>query len=168
MRPLLRPDRIVRELRALDAAAAGPHSGGLDDRALRRRMLDVIGAAPSPTTSTRFVLTDPQTTVGTSPLAEVPDLDDLPRVIRLKYLTRPGRWTTLAESGCTTLLAATGGDLSRSDQWAGALRQHGVTDVLRRRAPGPPRDVGLPRPVAPHRRLRRRRGGGPRRRRCPR
>jgi DNA-binding CsgD family transcriptional regulator len=92
-------------------------------------MLDVIGSAV-PHDFYAFILTDPQTTVGTSPLAEVPDLDDLPRVIRLKYLTRPGRWNTLDRSGCTTLLAATGGDLSRSHQWAGSLRQHGVTDVL--------------------------------------
>ena len=129
MAPPLRPDRIVRELHALDPAVSGPHSQELDDRVLRRDMLDVIGGA-IPHEFYAFVLTDPQTTVGTSPLAEVPDLDDLPRVIRLKYLTTPGRWTALDQSGCTTLLAATGGDLSRSDQWAGALRQHSVTDVL--------------------------------------
>ncbi|MEO6413381.1 MAG: helix-turn-helix transcriptional regulator [Pedococcus sp.] len=129
MGPLLRPDRIVRELHALHTAPTAPQREEPDDRALRRRMLDVIRRAV-PHDFYAFVLTDPQTTVGTSPLAEVPDLDDLPRVIRLKYLTRPGRWTALAQTGCTTLLAATGGDLSRSDQWAGALRQHGVTDVL--------------------------------------
>ncbi|WP_206665714.1 helix-turn-helix transcriptional regulator [Pedococcus bigeumensis] len=128
MGPPLPSDRIVRDLHALDAATC-PHPDDPEDRALRRRMLDVIGTV-IPYDFYAFVLTDPQTTVGTSPLAEVPDLDDLPRVIRLKYLTRPGRWTTLDASGCTTLLAATGGDLGRSDQWEGALRQHGVTDVL--------------------------------------
>jgi DNA-binding CsgD family transcriptional regulator len=127
--PLLRPDRIVRDLQALDTSAPGLQPDVLDDRVLRRRMLDVIRRAV-PHDFYAFVLTDPQTTVGTSPLAEIPDLDDLPRVIRLKYLTRPGRWTTLDGSGCTTLHAATGGDLRRSDQWAGALRQHGITDVL--------------------------------------
>ena len=50
-----------------------------------------------------FVLTDPETTVGVSPLAEVPDLATLPRLIRLKYLSAAGRWTTLADAGCTTL-----------------------------------------------------------------
>ncbi len=129
MGPLLRPDRIVRELHALHTSAAGPPPDELDDRVLRRHLLDVIRRAV-PHDFYAFVLTDPQTTVGTSPLAEVPDLGDLPRVIRLKYLTRPGRWTTLDQSGCTTLLAATGGVLSRSDQWADALRRHGVTDVL--------------------------------------
>ena len=129
MGPLLRPDRIVRELHALATSPAGPGSEELDDRAVRRRMLDVVGSVV-PHDFYAFVLTDPQTTVGTSPLAEIPDLGDLPRVIRLKYLTGPGRWTKLDRSGCTTLLAATEGDLSRSDQWAGALRQHGVTDVL--------------------------------------
>ena len=128
MGPLPRPDRIVRELRALDAASRSEPDEP-DERALRRRMLDVLANAV-PHDFYAFVLTDPQSTVGTSPLAEVPELGDLPRVIRLKYLTRPGRWTTLDASGCTTLLAATDGDLGRSQQWAGALRQHGVTDVL--------------------------------------
>ena len=128
MGPLLRPDRIVRQLRALDAAP-DPPSNEPDDRALRRSMLDVLGSV-IPHDFYAFVLTDPQTAVGTSPLAEIPDLDDLPRVIRLKYLTRPGRWTTLDPTGCTTLLAATGGDLRRSQQWAQVLQQHGVSDVL--------------------------------------
>ena len=102
MGPLLHPDRIVRELHALEAAAVShpDEPDEPDDRALRRHILDVIASAV-PHDFYAFVLTDPQTTVGTSPLAEVPDLDDLPRVIRLKYLTRPGRWTTLDQSGCT-------------------------------------------------------------------
>ncbi len=92
-------------------------------------MLDVVGRAV-PHDFYAFVLTDPRTAVGISPLAEVPDLEDLPRVIGLKYLTAPGRWTTLGRTGCTTLRAATAGDLDRSPQWAGALRRHGVTDLL--------------------------------------
>lgn len=122
MGPPLRPDRIVSRLRDLDADRS-------DDRGLRRRLLDIV-AAVVPHDFYAFVLTDPQTAVGTSPLAEVPDLEDLPRVIRLKYLTGQGRWTALQPPGCTTLLAASGGDLGNSQQWAGALRQHGVTDVL--------------------------------------
>jgi DNA-binding CsgD family transcriptional regulator len=127
--PPLRPDRIVRDLHALDIGAAGPLPEEPDERTLRRRMLDVIARAV-PHDFYAFVLTDPRTMVGTSPLAEVPDLDDLPRVIRLKYLTVPGRWSTLGRTGCTTLMAATDGDLSRSRQWEGALRRHGVADVL--------------------------------------
>src|SRR5215470_4797333 len=40
-----------------------------------------------------FVLTDPETSVGSAPLADVPHLPDLPRLIRLKYLTPVNRWT---------------------------------------------------------------------------
>ncbi len=100
-----------------------------DDRVLRRRMLGVIGRAV-PYDSFAFVTTDPVTAVGCSPLAEVPDLDELPRLIRLKYLTSPGRWTSLPASGCSTLLEATGGDLHRSRQWQEVLRQYAVRDVL--------------------------------------
>ena len=42
-------------------------------------------------------LTDPETSVGTAPLADVPAplLAELPRLIHLKYLTEVNRWTTL-------------------------------------------------------------------------
>jgi hypothetical protein len=34
-----------------------------------------------------WLLTDPETLVGSAPLADVPCLPELPRLIRLKYLT---------------------------------------------------------------------------------
>ena len=40
-----------------------------------------------------WVLTDPQTCVGSAPLADVPCLPELPALIRLKYLTTVNRWT---------------------------------------------------------------------------
>jgi hypothetical protein len=43
-----------------------------------------------------WVLTDPETSVGSSPLADVPCLPELPR--RLKYLTEVNRCTP--DSGC--------------------------------------------------------------------
>ncbi len=129
MGPPPRADRIVRQLRALEGPSSGAVSTTGDDRTLRREVLDRI-RAEVPSDFYAFVLTDPLTAVGTSPLAEVPDLADLPRVIRLKYGTAPGRWTTLPDPGCTTLVAATGGALAESRQWREALRQHGVTDVL--------------------------------------
>jgi DNA-binding CsgD family transcriptional regulator len=91
-------------------------------------MLDAM-AQVVPFEDFAFVLTDPETTVGVSPLAQVPDLASLPRLIRLKYLTRPGRWTTLAASGCTTLgVVGDRGDLGLP--WPAALAENGVTDVL--------------------------------------
>jgi len=76
-----------------------------------------------------WLLTDPETKVGTAPLAEVPDLAALPRLIRLKYTTTLNRWTALPRGRCATLAAATGGDLSSSPLWRNLLAGYGVTDV---------------------------------------
>jgi DNA-binding CsgD family transcriptional regulator len=75
-----------------------------------------------------WLLTDPDSTVGAAPLAETPRLGDLPRLIRLKYLTPVNRWTALP-AGATSLLAATGGDPSRSRVWRELLHGYGLVDV---------------------------------------
>lgn len=58
-------------------------------------------------------------------MCRIPDLDDLPRVVRLKYLTPVNRWTTL------TGAAALGGYApgARGPMWAEALRPLGVRDL---------------------------------------
>ena len=76
-----------------------------------------------------WLLTDPETRVGTAPLAEVPDLTALPRLIGLKYTTTVNRWTALPRGQCATLAGATGGDLSRSPLWRNLLAGYGVTDL---------------------------------------
>ena len=76
-----------------------------------------------------FLLTDPETRVGTAPLAEVPDLARLPELIRLRYTTKINRWTALDPGRCATLSGAAGGDLSRSPLWRDFLSGYGVTDV---------------------------------------
>ena len=78
-----------------------------------------------------FVLTDPQTMVGCAPLADVPAalLPQLPRLIRLKYLTPLNRWTTIGPSGVALLRRASGDDPSRSLVWSQLLAAHGVGDV---------------------------------------
>jgi DNA-binding CsgD family transcriptional regulator len=98
-----------------------------DDRVLRRRALDTI-ATLVPFEHFVFVLTDPETTVGVSPLAEVPEGAALPGLIRLRYLSRPARWTALPEPACTTLRALD--DRPGSGGWSAALAEHGVRDVL--------------------------------------
>jgi len=70
-----------------------------------------------------WVLTDPSTTVGVDPLAHVPDLADLPRVVRLKYLTRANRWSSL------DVAATLGGHAVDSPLWREVQRAHGVVDV---------------------------------------
>jgi DNA-binding CsgD family transcriptional regulator len=77
-----------------------------------------------------WLLTDPETWVGSAPLADVPCLPELPALIRLKYLTPVNRWTTLAAGRAATLQQATGGDLSLSLMWRDLLHRYGICDVL--------------------------------------
>jgi len=78
-----------------------------------------------------WLLTDPETSVGSAPLADVPTscLPELPRLIRLKYLTDVNRWTTLDGTAVALLRDVTGGDLSRSLLWRELLSRHGIGDV---------------------------------------
>jgi DNA-binding CsgD family transcriptional regulator len=76
-----------------------------------------------------WLLTDPETCVGCSPLAETPSLADLPTLIRLKYLTPTNRWTSLPSDASVTLVEATGGDRSKSRVWNELLSGYGVDDV---------------------------------------
>ena len=54
-----------------------------------------------------WLLTDPETSVGSAPLADVPCLPELPRLIRLKYLTTVNRWTSMV-TPVVSLSEATG------------------------------------------------------------
>ncbi|HEV7189009.1 MAG TPA: helix-turn-helix transcriptional regulator [Blastococcus sp.] len=100
----------------------------LDARTLRLRLLPAIAAAV-PFDAYAWVLTDPETSVGSAPLADVPLLPELPRLIRLRYLTPLNRWTTLPDPGVALLSAAADGDLSRSLVWRELLVRHDVSDV---------------------------------------
>jgi DNA-binding CsgD family transcriptional regulator len=77
-----------------------------------------------------WLLTDPETSVGSAPLADLPPplLPLLPRLIALKYVTEVNRWTTL-DSSAATLYETTGGDLSRSRLWRELLSSYGVADM---------------------------------------
>jgi DNA-binding CsgD family transcriptional regulator len=75
-----------------------------------------------------WIITDPETWVGCAPLADVPCLPELPKLIRLKYITGVNRWTALRTTAAT-LVAATQGDLSRSRMWQELLRDYRVSDV---------------------------------------
>ena len=99
-----------------------------DARTLRLRLLDEIRQAIE-FDSYAWLLTDPQTSVGSAPLADVPCLPELPRLIRLKYLTGINRWTTLASPPVALLREATAGDLSLSLLWRDLLSEYGVVDV---------------------------------------
>ena len=75
-----------------------------------------------------WLMTDPDTYVGSSPLADVPCLPELPTLIRLKYLTEVNRLTNLP-GGVARLHDACGGDLTRSLVWDQMLRRFDIVDV---------------------------------------
>lgn len=103
----------------------------LEDHELRAGVLSELGSIV-PFSSFAWPLTDPETCTGISPMARIPCPQELPALIRLKYVTALGRWTSLLSGGppAVTLQTATGGDLARSPLWTGVLRRYGVADVL--------------------------------------
>ena len=103
-------------------------SSGLDARTLRLQLLAEVGRVVG-FDAYAWLLTDPETSVGSAPLADVPCLPELPRLIRLKYLTPVNRWTGLPPGGAASLLAATGGDPARSRLWRELLADYQVGDV---------------------------------------
>lgn len=100
---------------------------GLDDRPLRIALLEGIWREVGFDWHA-WLLTDPVSEVGASPLAEAPSLADLPRFIAAKYLTAVNRWTSLP-AAAVSLRDATAGDLTISPQWSDVLRHHDIGDV---------------------------------------
>jgi DNA-binding NarL/FixJ family response regulator len=97
-----------------------------DGRPLRAAMLEEIGRNVT-FDAYAWLLTDPETEVGSDPLADVPCLPELPRLIRLKYSTETNRWTSLATVG--RLYADTSGHPERSLIWRELLSEYEVVDV---------------------------------------
>lgn len=105
-------------------------AAGLADRDLRREVLAVIRSVAD-FAAYVWLLTDPETEVGTAPLADVPCRAELPALIRAKYATSVNRWTTLRRQACPAgLLAdATGGELAQSLVWREVLSRYQICDV---------------------------------------
>lgn len=98
-----------------------------DSRTLRLEVLAAVRRAVS-FDAYAWLLTDPETSVGSSPLADVPCLPELPQLIRLKYLTSINRWTGLP-GGVASLHGTTAGDLAQSLMWRELLSRYEVTDI---------------------------------------
>ncbi|HET7718743.1 MAG TPA: helix-turn-helix transcriptional regulator [Acidimicrobiales bacterium] len=94
-----------------------------DARELRLALLDELRAAVG-YDAYSWLLTDPETEVGCAPLADVPCLPELPRLIRLKYLTPVNRWTRLEAP-----VALLGARRDHSLVWREMLAGYGVDDV---------------------------------------
>ncbi len=100
---------------------------GADARTLRLEVLAVLRRVIG-FDAYVWLVTDPETSVGSAPLADVPCLPELPRLIRLKYLTTVNRWTSML-APVASLRQATGGDLARSLMWRDLLGRYQVGDI---------------------------------------
>jgi DNA-binding NarL/FixJ family response regulator len=98
-----------------------------DARTLRLAVIDEIRRAAR-FDAYAWLLTDPETEVGGAPLADVPWLAELPRQIRLKYLTSVNRWTHL-DGPVGVLRVATADHRAASLVWRELLAGYGVNDV---------------------------------------
>lgn len=105
-------------------------SAGPDPLSLRRDLVEELQRVVA-FDAFVWLLTDPETTVGTSPLADVPArlVPELPRLVRLKYLTPVNRWTTLGPARVALLRDATGGHADQSLLWRQMLGPLGVGDI---------------------------------------
>ena len=122
------PSGATRLSRAADRVGRICRSHTGSERELRATVLAELRTA-LPFDAYAWLLTDPQTRVGTAPLAEIPDLAALPRLIRLKYLTPLNRWTELPAGHCVSLAQATGGHPEMSRLWRDLLAGFDVSDV---------------------------------------
>lgn len=107
-----------RHVQTLEAAG----QGAVDDRALRRTLIERLRRVV-PFDAFVWVVTDPATGVGASPLADVPDGVSLPDLIRDRYLADEGRWTSLGPGQVGGLPS------DARDPWRTALEQHNMADV---------------------------------------
>ena len=98
-----------------------------DGRALRAAMLEEIGRHVA-FDAYAWLLTDPATEVGSDPLADVPCLPELPKLIRLKYSTEVNRWTRLTAI-VGLLQAETVNRPERSLVWREMLSAYDVSDI---------------------------------------
>jgi DNA-binding CsgD family transcriptional regulator len=118
---------MTTQSRAIDRIRRICASAALDDRSLRVAILDEIRPVVA-FDAFVWLLTDPETEVGCSPLADVPCLPELPRLIMLKYLTPINRWTRV-QAPVARLHESTGGRPDRSLVWNSLLNRYAVTDV---------------------------------------
>ncbi len=103
---------------------------GPDAKTLRLQVLDVLRRTLG-FDAYVWLLTDPVSSVGAAPLADVPCLSELPTLIKCKYATDVNRWTVLAREPTPAglLHRAVGGDLSRSLVWREVMSRYDIGDV---------------------------------------
>lgn len=100
----------------------------MNERDLRIAILDVVRTVV-PFDHYVWLLTDPESCVGCLPLADVPDMREIPTLIRLRYLNAENRWSDPASRTVSTL-AATAVDGAPRSSWREHLATHRVNDVI--------------------------------------
>ena len=111
-------------------AAPQPGTAPPDAMDLRRQVLAILREVID-FDAYVWLLTDPVTTVGAAPLADVPCLPELPALIKAKYATPVNRWTALRHPAAPVgrLYDAVDGDLARSLVWREVMSRYAVGDV---------------------------------------
>src|SRR5260370_13618963 len=110
---------MTAQSRAIDRIMRICATAAMDDRSLRVAILNEIRPVVA-FDAFVWLLTDPQTEVGCSPLADVPCLPEFPRLIMLKYLTPFNRWTRL-KGPVARMHASSGVRVERSLVWNSLL-----------------------------------------------
>jgi DNA-binding NarL/FixJ family response regulator len=100
---------------------------GRGNRALRQGLLEEISRNVG-FDAYAWLLTDPETEVGCDPVADVPCMPQLPKLIRLKYATETNRWTSMS-TPVARLLDTTAGNPAQSLVWRELLAAHDVVDM---------------------------------------
>jgi DNA-binding CsgD family transcriptional regulator len=98
-----------------------------DSRELRRALLDEISRNVG-FDAYAWLICDPESEVGCDPVADVPCLPELPKLIRLKYATTTNRWTRM-RSAVARLIDVTGGSPEQSLVWRELMAAYDVVDV---------------------------------------
>lgn len=106
----------------MQAAVARHCEKAGDSRTLRAAVLDELRRALGFDWYV-WVVTDPRTAVGVDPLASIPDLRGLTRIIKLKYTTALNRWTGLDGPACL------GSRAGESALWRQVQEPAGILDV---------------------------------------
>jgi DNA-binding CsgD family transcriptional regulator len=100
-----------------------------DVYALRVTVLDIIREA-CPFEAYTWLLTDPETSVGAAPYAEVPCFSELPTLIRLRYASRFHRWTSLRGATSVHLPDHLPPQTAQPVlDWCGFVRGYGISDI---------------------------------------
>jgi DNA-binding NarL/FixJ family response regulator len=122
---------LTRARERIDSIGAPPPGTAPPDAMNLRRQVLAILREVIDFDAYVWLLTDPVTTVGAAPLADVPCMPELPALIKAKYATPVNRWTALRHPAAPVgrLSDAVDGDLARSLVWREVMSRYSVGDV---------------------------------------